>query len=174
MIMTDQDHDGSHIKGLIINFIHCYWPALLKHHDFVREFVTPIVKVSKARHSLSFFTLKEYADWRLAQAAPNSWAIKYYKGLGTSTSVEAKQYFSNLPLHELTFTWSGPERRAARTTPTLYLASPCLASPCVTPPHLAAPCLASPHLTSPRLISSHLISPHLTSLHLISSHLILS
>ena len=87
MIMTDQDHDGSHIKGLIINFIHCYWPALLKHHDFVREFVTPIVKVSKARHSLSFFTLKEYADWRLAQAAPNSWAVKYYKGLGTSTSV---------------------------------------------------------------------------------------
>ena len=53
------------------------------------------------------------------QAAPNSWAIKYYKGLGTSTSVEAKQYFSNLSLHELTFTWSGPERRAARTKPTL-------------------------------------------------------
>ena len=71
MIMTDQDHDGSHIKGLIINFIHCYWPALLKHHDFVREFVTPIVKVSRARNSLSFFTLKEYADWRLAQAAPS-------------------------------------------------------------------------------------------------------
>ena len=64
-----QDHDGSHIKGLIINFIHCYWPALLKQHDFVREFVTPIVKVSKARQSLSFFTLKEYANWRLAQAA---------------------------------------------------------------------------------------------------------
>ena len=45
MLMTDQDHDGSHIKGLIINFIHCYWPSLLQHHDFLREFVTPIVKV---------------------------------------------------------------------------------------------------------------------------------
>ena len=155
MIMTDQDHDGSHIKGLIINFIHCYWPALLKQHDFVREFVTPIVKVSKARQSLSFFTLKEYSDWRLAQAAasrhllrdpfhdpralrrdlrqtspapapvphrrpaallaqaaPSSWNVKYYKGLGTSTSQEAKQYFSNLPLHELTFTWSGPSDAA--------------------------------------------------------------
>ena len=30
MIMTDQDHDGSHIKGLVINFLHCYWPALLQ------------------------------------------------------------------------------------------------------------------------------------------------
>ena len=46
MLMTDQDHDGSHIKGLIINFIHCYWPSLLQHHDFLREFVTPIVKVT--------------------------------------------------------------------------------------------------------------------------------
>ena len=30
MIMADQDHDGSHIKGLILNFIHSFWPSLLK------------------------------------------------------------------------------------------------------------------------------------------------
>lgn len=48
MLMTDQDHDGSHIKGLIINFLHCYWPSLLQHHDFLREFVTPIVKDAAA------------------------------------------------------------------------------------------------------------------------------
>ena len=30
MIMTDQDQDGSHIKGLIINFIHHFWPDLLR------------------------------------------------------------------------------------------------------------------------------------------------
>lgn len=45
MIMTDQDHDGSHIKGLLINFIDCLWPDLLKHQGFLKEFVTPIIKV---------------------------------------------------------------------------------------------------------------------------------
>ena len=44
MIMADQDQDGSHIKGLVINFIHHNWPHLLK-FDFVQEFITPIVKV---------------------------------------------------------------------------------------------------------------------------------
>ena len=47
MIMTDQDHDGSHIKGLIINFIHHFWPSLLKLNGFMKEFVTPIIKATK-------------------------------------------------------------------------------------------------------------------------------
>ena len=47
MIMTDQDVDGSHIKGLIINLIGHYWPDLLQHYGFVTEFITPIVKAKK-------------------------------------------------------------------------------------------------------------------------------
>ena len=47
MIMADQDHDGSHIKGLIINFIHYFWPSLIILNTFVEEFVTPILKISK-------------------------------------------------------------------------------------------------------------------------------
>jgi DNA topoisomerase II len=110
MLMTDQDHDGSHIKGLIINFLHCYWPSLLQNHDFLREFVTPIVKVSKARQTIPFFTLTEYNEWKEAQGrAVSAWNIKYYKGLGTSTSNEAKEYFSDLQQHELTFSWAGDQ-----------------------------------------------------------------
>lgn len=43
--MLAQDHDGSHIKGLLINFIHSFWPSLLKIPSFLVEFITPIVKV---------------------------------------------------------------------------------------------------------------------------------
>lgn len=45
MVMADQDYDGSHIKGLVLNFIHHFWPSLLKIPGFMLEFITPIVKV---------------------------------------------------------------------------------------------------------------------------------
>jgi DNA topoisomerase-2 len=61
MIMTDQDHDGSHIKGLIINFIHHFWPSLLQINGFLKVFVKPIIKVSKGLQPLkTFFTIPEY------------------------------------------------------------------------------------------------------------------
>lgn len=47
MIMADQDYDGSHIKGLVINFIHHFWPELIKINGFLKEFTTPILKATK-------------------------------------------------------------------------------------------------------------------------------
>ncbi|KAJ3452282.1 DNA topoisomerase/gyrase [Anaeramoeba flamelloides] len=107
MIMTDQDLDGSHIKGLIINLIHHFWPSLLKLDGFLQEFVTPIVKVTKKgkkNQNISFYTLQEFTKWK--QKVNNDgkgWKIKYYKGLGTSTSKEAKEYFNNLERHVINF-----------------------------------------------------------------------
>lgn len=46
MIMTDQDHDGSHIKGLIMNYFHTFYPSLMKLPGFLIEFITPVIKVN--------------------------------------------------------------------------------------------------------------------------------
>lgn len=81
MIMADQDQDGSHIKGLIINFIHHFWPSLLKLDDFLVEFITPIVKCTKGKIEQCFFTLPQYQAWCEAQGNLKGWRIKYYKGV---------------------------------------------------------------------------------------------
>ena len=114
LIMTDQDHDGSHIKGLLINFIAKFWPALMESNAFVQEFVTPIIKVSKAGRPIkSFFTLPEYEAWIGAQPNAKGLTVKYYKGLGTSTAKEAKEYFTAIDEHRIEFEYVDAEDSAA-------------------------------------------------------------
>ncbi|KAM8728948.1 DNA topoisomerase 2-alpha isoform 1-T1 [Acanthopagrus schlegelii] len=114
MIMTDQDQDGSHIKGLLINFIHHNWPSLLR-HNFLEEFITPIIKASCKKTVLSFYSIPEFNAWKDSLPNTKSWKIKYYKGLGTSTSQEAKEYFSDMQRHRIPFKYAGPEDDEAIT-----------------------------------------------------------
>ncbi|XP_067685534.1 DNA topoisomerase 2-alpha-like isoform X1 [Haliotis asinina] len=112
MIMTDQDQDGSHIKGLLINFVHHFWPSLLK-YNVIEEFITPIVKVSKNKQEKSFYSLPEFEEWKRETDNWHTWKIKYYKGLGTSTSKEAKEYFSDMERHRIPFKYVGSEDDAS-------------------------------------------------------------
>ncbi|KAH9312192.1 hypothetical protein KI387_027227, partial [Taxus chinensis] len=55
---------------------------------------------------LSFYTIPEYEAWRESLSGSiTGWTIKYYKGLGTSTSKEGKEYFIDLDKHKKDFVW---------------------------------------------------------------------
>jgi DNA topoisomerase II len=69
MVMADQDHDGSHIKGLVINFLHTFWPSLMRIPGFLKEFITPIVKCKSGSTVKAFYTMPEYAAWMVRLCA---------------------------------------------------------------------------------------------------------
>ena len=135
MVMADQDHDGSHIKGLLMNLFHAEWPGLMQ-SGFLCTLLTPILKAFKGKSVLSFYSIPEFNAWK-GTSAPllpltdgimkesnekkdgeeskealrdardardmRGWKIKYYKGLGTSTPAEAREWFKDL--HEIQYIW---------------------------------------------------------------------
>ena len=103
MIMSDQDTDGSHIKGLVINFVHHFWPGLFKMDGFVKQFITPLLKVSRKNQVIAFYTMIDFKRWSEGMGNLKGWTIKYYKGLGTSSDKQAKEYFGNLQKHKMDF-----------------------------------------------------------------------
>ena len=92
LFMTDQDLDGSHIKGLGINLFESNWQSLIEVPDFIGYMNTPILKVEKGKIINEFYNEGEFEEWKNNNNI-NGWKIKYYKGLGTSTSKEFKEYF---------------------------------------------------------------------------------
>jgi DNA topoisomerase II len=106
MVMTDQDVDGTHIKGLFINFM-SKWPSLLKYDGFLNGFLTPIVKVKKGKKtSINFYNINDYEKW-VEKNNGKGWTSKYYKGLGTSTPNEAKEYFRDFK--KMDYIWEDTE-----------------------------------------------------------------
>jgi DNA topoisomerase-2 len=107
MFMTDQDLDGSHIKGLCINLFHSEWASLVKIPGFLSFMNTPILRAKKGAQTLLFYNDGEYETWK--QSVQNNlagWNIKYFKGLGTSTSAEFKEYFAHKKIVD--FVYTGP------------------------------------------------------------------
>ena len=94
MVMTDQDLDGSHIKGLCINLFHSEWESLTRIPGFLCFMNTPILRAKKGTQTLLFYNDGEYETWKQS-VDTKGWVIKYFKGLGTSTAVEFKEYFAN-------------------------------------------------------------------------------
>uniref|UniRef100_A0A453R0T4 DNA topoisomerase (ATP-hydrolyzing) n=1 Tax=Aegilops tauschii subsp. strangulata TaxID=200361 RepID=A0A453R0T4_AEGTS len=103
------DHDGSHIKGLLINFIYSSWPSLLKVSSFLVEFITPIMTITNnmSQSVKSFYSMLDYEAWKEKLGGNSSlWSIKYYKELGTSTRQEGREYFIDHDHHKKDFVWA--------------------------------------------------------------------
>jgi len=109
LLLTDQDVDGSHIKGLFINMLHTLWPSLVKRENFVQSLNTPIVKATKGKDTITFYNLTDYDNWRESDES-NGYKVKYYKGLGTSTSLEAKDYFIDIETKLINYFWENIEK----------------------------------------------------------------
>ena len=103
MIMTDQDHDGSHIKGLIMNYFHTFYPSLMRLPGFLIEFITPVIKVSIVPESLQLLLCRaakrrmERCNWTLIYLGilqHGSGAIMWCTALPTLSGLLCSSYAS--------------------------------------------------------------------------------
>ena len=106
MILTDSDVDGSHIKGLCVNLFQSEWISLFRITGFISFMNTPILRAKKNQQTHLFYNEGEYDTWKNSIGGNvNGWTIKYFKGLGTSTSKEFTEYFENKKFVD--FSYSG-------------------------------------------------------------------
>jgi len=110
LFMTDQDLDGAHIQGLGINLFQTEWPSLTKIPGFIGFMNTPILKARRGAQEVLFYNDGEFEAWKKQfpdAVVPASWHTKYYKGLGTSTGKEFKEYFEHKKM--VSFVHTGKE-----------------------------------------------------------------
>ena len=114
-VMTDADHDGYHIKALLFNMFHRFWPGLLKQKRFFLSIRTPIVGITRKTKKLDkqyVYSYVEFIDWQTSHRQQlGEFEYVFYKGLGTHTPEEAREIFSNLQYidyvweNNLTYQW---------------------------------------------------------------------
>lgn len=105
IFMSDQDLDGFHIRGLLINMVHRFWPELFT-LGIIYAFRTPLVRVfiEKPKKIINFYTENDFKDWMAKNDGVIKYKMKYYKGLATSTAVDFKSYLEDMDTHLIPYT----------------------------------------------------------------------
>lgn len=98
-IYTDADVDGHACAALILNYIHKYWPDLIKGHKIARV-ETPILiaEHKKNKKETWFYYDNEYRDW-LKTHKVDDYEIHYLKGLGSLNDKQSKEIIQNPHLY---------------------------------------------------------------------------
>ena len=116
LITTDQDIDGmGNIRGMLVNFIHVFWPNLIK-RGFVKFLSTVLMWAypkSKGK-VLSFYNDNEYRKWISDNFLDDidmgrKYDIKYCKGLAGHEDAEIIHMFENFNKMKRTFTSSATD-----------------------------------------------------------------
>lgn len=105
-VLTDADHDGYHIKGLLFNMFHKFWPSLLKRPGFFLSVRTPIIGFThkKTGEKQFLYTYLDWEDWKAANGhVLQDYKYKYYKGLGSHPPLESREIFQKLQY--IDYTW---------------------------------------------------------------------
>jgi DNA topoisomerase-2 len=98
VISTDQDLDGFHIRGLLINMFDAYFPELLRDNR-IYILNTPLAKITYRKEVLKFYSLSSLNAW-VDSHRDSKYKMKYYKGLGTSNDDEWAEYLTPESLAE--------------------------------------------------------------------------
>ena len=99
--LCDQDRDGFHICGLLLNYFYQEYPTLIQ-RDYFQIMNTPIVKVFLSRNRIiTFYSDNKFKRWQENNPNHRNVRTRYYKGLGTSKVAEAKQEFKDPKLIDI-------------------------------------------------------------------------
>lgn len=101
--------DGNAISFLLVNMFHYFWPELFA-LGAICKFNTPIVRVFLKNETINFYDLDEYHKW-VDQNQDKKYTQRYYKGVGTSTAKDFKEYLANTEKHLFEFTVENDDDR---------------------------------------------------------------
>jgi len=98
LVLSDQDDDGLHIRGLVFNLFYVLWPSLLHIPGFMKYMKTPLVLASDGTELFDVASANDYK-----QTHPRT-KLKYYKGLGGWTTKDMKRMVASIEKYVVSMT----------------------------------------------------------------------